>query len=214
MTKSARRKTGARLCKVCAHDGRATIDALLDRGDAYPEIIAWAKENHPDAPELNPSNLSRHKSNHPLWKVAGLELPAKGAGKALVPAGAPLTPLSVRAAVPPLEERVTLAEATAIVLNLALQNALRNPESVTLKDAAQFAELGRKLGLRGNEEDDFRKAWEQLAGEKGAAKAAKKVKVKVTKEIEASRDEGEEPGPEVIDVTPPDNWAMPKEATL
>lgn len=205
------RKTGGRACKVCIHPGRDTIDAMLGAEYEADEIISWATEKHPETPALYAWNLSRHGQLHPLHTPEGVEMPVR-AGSALVPAGGAQA-VSVKAFVPPPEERVSLADATAIVLNLALQNAIRNPESVTLKDAAAFAELGRKLGLKGNDADEFKKAWDALASEKDASskRGKRTTKVTVTKETVEEPEGSAEPSPEIIDVTPeaPDTWAMP-----
>ncbi|MDQ2996964.1 MAG: hypothetical protein M3R61_07915 [Chloroflexota bacterium] len=64
MSRGEGRRTGGTACKVCNHPGRGEIEAILLNGAEHKPIIAKMKTAHPEAPELNGPNLTRHYKNH------------------------------------------------------------------------------------------------------------------------------------------------------
>lgn len=208
-------KGGERQCKICSHPGRVEIDAMLLNGAPYENIINRMKAAYPAWELLNKANLSRHKSRHLLTQPITVEEvdPATGEVKQgfLVGhlASAPLIP---KDAIPAPEERISLPDALAVIIQVGLRNALHNPELVTPKDVLAAIEIARKLGLRGDDTEEFRDAWAALGQKRGEMKKkARRRKVTVTEET-VEVESGQEPQAEepiIIDAEPvvPDEWS-------
>jgi hypothetical protein len=205
-------KGGERQCKVCAHPGRVEIEAMLLNGASYTSIISRMKAAYPGWTELYGANLSRHKSRHLLTKpiqVKELDPETGEVSQGYIVGHLSSAPLVPKDAIPAADDRISVPDALAVIINVGLRNALNNPELVTIKDLMAALELARKLGLRGDDSEEFRDAWAALSAKRGELKQkARRRKVTVTEETVEVEHNRRGAGPEVIDaeVVTPDDW--------
>jgi hypothetical protein len=197
---------------------------MLLNGAKQQAIIDKMKYAHPGEPELNKSNLSRHYHNHLITQpIKTTETdPETGEVREGFIVGHLTQHIAVpKEAVPPPEERISIPDALAVIINAGVRNAIVNPASVSPKDLLAAIEIARKLGLRGDDDEEFRDAWKALGEAKSGGNTRKsKRRRKVTVEEEETVEErggrpaeviSRKPGePEVIDaevVTPAEGWS-------
>ena len=210
------RKGGANQCKICGdtpHPGRQEIDAMLLNGKAgYADIIRRMKAAHPGAPELNPSNLSRHKKNHLMTKP--IKITEADPETGLVTEGYIIGHLSQslvvpKGAVPAKEDRIGIEDALWVIINAGIRNAVMNPDAVTMKDVIAALELARKWNIKPEDGNAFDDAWKALGQKKASRTKTTKVTVEETLEEDGTMD-GPAPTGEVVEgtvVPPGDGWS-------
>jgi hypothetical protein len=195
MRRGEGRRTGGTACKVCNHPGRGEIEAMLLNGAEHKPIIAKMQAAHPGAPVLNGPNLTRHYKNHLITKPIMVKTTDGETGAEIegYVAGHLSRSLTIsRDAIPKKEDRISVPEALAIIINAGARNVVMNPDTVTPKDMLAAMEMARKLGLGGQADDEFADAWKALNRNK---KRKTTLTVETTEELPA-----EEP-PTIIDVT-------------
>jgi len=193
-------------CKICNHPGRVQIDAMLLNGTPYSDIIRAMKAAHPGEEPLIPSNFSRHKSRHLLTQPIKLTEIDPETGQEQVGylvghlVNAPIVPKS---AIPLPEERISVPDGLAIIINLAVRNALEDPSSVTIKDGLAAMDLARKLGLRGDDMDEFRSSWDAVTKKKSELRRRVRKRTVTVDEVEIEQGGSQEENTgEIIDVKP------------
>lgn len=205
---------GRTRCKICNHPGRQAIDAMLLGGAAkYKDIIAKMKAAHPGEPELNEANLSRHWKDHVQTQPIAVSRADPETGEQITGylTGHLSEALVVQKdAIPTNEQSVTLPDALKVIINAGVRNILLNPLLVGPKELVAAIEMARKMGLLGNDTEEFAAAWKEFAKAKsrspGKTKRTRRVTVEETQEDEIGPDEAPLPAnlapPDIIEVRP------------
>lgn len=203
MPRGVGRRSGEKQCKVCVHKGKAEIDALLLNGAKYSAIIRRMRAAHPEEPELNPSNLSRHKNAHLLTKpIKVTEVdPETGQVQEGYLIGHLTQAITAPKEVIP-DEAVSVPDALKVIINAGVRNIAHNPELVTPQMLIAALDMARKIGLGGNDQEEFRDAWKELGRRKGEmTRKAKRRKTTMTveEEVEETVHEDATPQGDIID---------------
>lgn len=198
-------KGGERECKVCAHPGRAEIEAMILNGAEYAAIITRMRQVAPDAPALTKPNLSKHKNNHllnrPITRVV------EGADGQVVEQTYLTGHYESKSIVIPrdaIPEIPGLTEGLKIIIAAGLQNVLHNPALVTVDKLIQAMELFRKIGGAGaNELESLMGEWGAVEKRKGelkkTARRTRKVTVEETTETTEAAPQAADPASEPIE---------------
>lgn len=203
MPRGEGRRSGETQCKVCAHPGKAEIDAMLLNGAKYSAIIARMRAAHPEAPELIPSNLTRHKNAHLLTKPIKVSEVNPETGE--VQEGYLIGHLSQAITAPKEvipDEAVSVPDALKVIINAGVRNIAHNPELVTPQMLIAALDMARKIGLGGNDQEEFKDAWKELGKRKGEmTRKAKRRKTTMTveEEVEETVHEDAAPPGDIID---------------
>lgn len=204
--RSGQRRLGD--CKVCAHPGAETIDAMLLNGTDYSIIATKMRQSHTEAPVLTKTNLSRHKTNHLLSKPITIE--SEDGQQQVYLTGAALAK-SITIPKENIPEGVSVSDSLKVIISAGIWNIMQNPAIVTPQVLIQALDQARKLGVGSSEGDEFGAAWAALGGEKAKVTRSTKRTRRVTVEEQISATEATAQAasaPEVIDVTAlPEEWS-------
>src|SRR4051794_2321254 len=153
-------------------------------------IVAKMKATYPGEPEINGSNLTRHYKNHLITKpikvtdATGIEGYLDGHTVS--------RDLSFdRAIIPAADQRITLPDALAVIIQAGIRNIALNPDIVTPKELMAAMDMARKLGLGGKDSEEFAAAWQALDRSKNKTKRKTTVTVEETVEVTAQKPTGD-----------------------
>lgn len=197
---------GKTRCKTCNHPGLQAIDAMLLNGAKYKDIIAKMLAAHPGEVELNEANLSRHWSDHVQAMPIKVDTtdPETGLVTQGYLAGHLMQTLDVdREKLP--KNAVPIADALKTIISAGVRNILLDPTLVGPKELVAALEMARKLGLFGNDAEEFAEAWKEFAAAKQSGRKKRTTRTVTVQQTE----ELDEDAPQIIDVQPvtPEEWS-------
>ena len=180
---------------------------MLLNGAKYKDIIAKMKAAHPGEVELNDANLSRHWKDHIQTQPIAVTTtdPETGLTTQGYLAGHLMQSLDVPKEMIP-RDAVPIADALKTIIAAGVRNILLDPMLVGPKELVAALDMARKLGLFGDDAEQFAEAWKAFASAKESGKKRKttrKVTVEQTEELEEDIKRADE---EIIDILPAE-WA-------
>lgn len=174
------RRTGRKVCTVCAHPGIEEINRMLFLPNhPYPSIVEKMKQTYPGAEVISIPALSRHKLNHAVREAITVE---SAEGKTVyLPSSGVTRALTVNKEALP-ELGYTLPEALMVIINAGVNNILANPNQVSPQVMLAAAIELRKIGLGAGEKEDWETEFTKLAAVKEKMKREAKETLARTKQ--------------------------------